>query len=1146
MNKFNQNPLVRWFGSLKLAVVLLLSFGIAIAAATFVEARLGTDGARALIYNARWFEILLAVLVINLILLLMRRMPYRGRQTGFVLVHIAIIVILVSAGITRFFGYEGIMPIREGQAADFLYSDQDHIQLSLGDEEVSFPVRLYRPGAQSARRTLHLGGRSYHVAVTEYWPHYTERLVAGEGGEPALQLVLVGEEGMERRGLPLGESLRVDESRIHFLAGGLPATDAVSPYGELRIRLEGKTHHLPVPAEPPADLVASDLRFTITEFHPDFKVGDDPDLSRPLNNPMIRVNITGPDGQQGERLLFAFHPDFSMSHGGQEEAFADLHLLYHLEQGLLIARGEAGEVVARATQSLAVMDMETAEVSREIPAGETFTVETMVLYRASDGDLAFVLEDYLATAVRRGVASDDPHDPAAVQVVVTEPDGTRAEALVFEDTAGTPIPLTDGTATVAYGPITIPLPYRVHLDDFVLQTYPGSDNPASYESHVLLFDPEQGINGEPARIYMNHPLTHRGFKHFQSSYDTDRRGTILSVNYDPGKWPTYFGYTLIAIGFILVLMRDLIWRRSATVVVLCVLAGLSAPAASLAQTHTDHPTVLQGGNLGGRLPSDEIREQAGRLIVQDFQGRMKPLDTLAREMVMKVTKRGHFEGWEPLDLYLNWVAFPETWWHYPLVAVRNPALKELLGVASDASHVAAADLYNEEGQYRFTATVDEVLRTPDKARTKVQRKLLSFDERFNLFYMTLRGGTLRLYPLPDDPQNTWLGAQEVREQLNAEQRGEYEHAIEAFLDGLKTQNHSRFLDGIAATRAIQQEYGAAVIPGPTALRAELLLNRTSPFAWVTIPYLFAFLILMIAYFRQLGRRGGEPYTLRHPLYLLGSLLFWIALLGHLAGYVLRWIASGRAPLSNGYESLVFISLAVGLAGVIFESKDRRGAAGGLAALLTAVILGVAMMATFDPAIGPLVPVLVSNWLIIHVTVITASYGFLGLAFLLGALVLILHFRKGPGRETIRNAVHKLDRLNQNVMVAGLALLSVGTLLGGVWANESWGRYWGWDAKETWSLVTIIVYAVVLHFRWIPSLNRPWVFAAGSFASVASVVMTYFGVNYFLSGLHSYAQGDAAKVPAWVSILALGMLALILSSWWFDRNRSWERKPEKTG
>jgi cytochrome c-type biogenesis protein CcsB len=269
------------------------------------------------------------------------------------------------------------------------------------------------------------------------------------------------------------------------------------------------------------------------------------------------------------------------------------------------------------------------------------------------------------------------------------------------------------------------------------------------------------------------------------------------------------------------------------------------------------------------------------------------------------------------------------------------------------------------------------------------------------------------------------------------------------------------------------------------------------------------------------------------------LIFVGSLVYHLYGYVLRWIASGRAPLSNGYESLIFIALTVAVVGVVFELRSREGVAAGLASLLTAVILGTAMLATFDPDIGPLVPVLASYWLNIHVTVITASYAFLGLSAALGAQTLLVYLAKAPGRERLRAAIQRLDRLNCNVMLTGVAFLTVGTLLGGVWANESWGRYWGWDPKETWSFVTILVYVVILHLRFIPPLRSSWLHAALSLAAIASVVMTYFGVNYFLSGLHSYAAGEAARVPAWVHIGVLAITLLVGVSFAVHRLRRWQ-------
>ena len=395
-----------------------------------------------------------------------------------------------------------------------------------------------------------------------------------------------------------------------------------------------------------------------------------------------------------------------------------------------------------------------------------------------------------------------------------------------------------------------------------------------------------------------------------------------------------------------------------------------------------------------------------------------------------------------------------------------------------------------------------------------------------MIYGALQGASLRIFPIPDDPGNTWGGIQTVLESLpeGDERRAEFEAAADALFLGLEQGNQQQIIEGLRLTTELQRKYGKSIKPSSLRINAELMLNRLAPFQRSTLPYLAGFVLLIIAYFIGLFRRNEAPWSFRSPLYTIGMVLFVGGFLMNIYGFTLRWIASARAPLSNGHESLLWVALAVALAGLIFEIKSRTAAAGALGSLLAAVVLGVSMLSAFDPAIGPLVPVLASYWLIIHVTIITASYGFFGLCFLLGFLTLTLMIIAALSRRSVANAVTKLDRMNADTMMAGLGLLAVGTLLGGVWANESWGRYWGWDPKETWALVSILAYAMILHFRWIPKLANPFMQATGAFLAIWVIVMTYFGVNYLLVGLHSYAAGAAATIPTWVIISFIVMLA----------------------
>ena len=246
---------------------------------------------------------------------------------------------------------------------------------------------------------------------------------------------------------------------------------------------------------------------------------------------------------------------------------------------------------------------------------------------------------------------------------------------------------------------------------------------------------------------------------------------------------------------------------------------------------------------------------------------------------------------------------------------------------------------------------------------------------------------------------------------------------------------------------------------------------------------------------------------------------------HTIGLGVRWYVGGHAPWSNAYESMIYIAWAAGIAGVIFFKKSYLALA--TASFLAGISLFVAHLGFMNPQIGNLVPVLKSYWLNIHVSIITASYGFLGLCFMLGAITLGLFIFRSSKYPQIDNTILTLHTINEMAMILGLAMLTIGNFLGGVWANESWGRYWGWDPKETWALISIVVYIIVLHIRFLPKGDNPYVFAALSVIGFYSILMTYFGVNFYLSGLHSYAAGDPIPVPTFLYYFVAATILLIL-------------------
>jgi len=269
------------------------------------------------------------------------------------------------------------------------------------------------------------------------------------------------------------------------------------------------------------------------------------------------------------------------------------------------------------------------------------------------------------------------------------------------------------------------------------------------------------------------------------------------------------------------------------------------------------------------------------------------------------------------------------------------------------------------------------------------------------------------------------------------------------------------------------------------------------------------------------------FITKSALGLLG--LFFLA---HTLGLALRWYISGHAPWSNGFESMTYIAWATVLAGFIFSKQSPITLAS--TSILAGLILFVAHLSWMNPQITNLVPVLNSYWLSIHVSMITASYGFLGLSALLGFITLLLFIAKNEKNDRqISLSIKELNAINEMSLMIGLAMLTVGNFLGGVWANESWGRYWSWDPKETWALVTIIVYAVVLHLRFIKSIYNDFNYSVISLMAFTSVLMTYFGVNYYLAGMHSYAKGDPVPIPDFVPISYAIVFVIIIFAF---RNR----------
>jgi len=506
---------------------------------------------------------------------------------------------------------------------------------------------------------------------------------------------------------------------------------------------------------------------------------------------------------------------------------------------------------------------------------------------------------------------------------------------------------------------------------------------------------------------------------------------------------------------------------------------------------------------------------------------MKPLHTFTNEVLRKLSRKETWNGWSSDQVVLGMSTNPTEWYGVPLIKPGKHEFFEQM-FPGGKKLLAYKDFFNTDGSYKLRDQVREAYNKPQQDRGVYEKELIKVDERVNICNMIFSGTYFKAFPLSGDPNNTWITSMEAQRRASSPELTAFAASFfPAYINAIRTaQQNGQWQAAdqlLTDLHNFQQKEGAAVIPSDSKIKAELWLNDLHVFD--RLEGVYGLLGLIFLGFVFYGVFANHRNIAKAELLFYG--LLWLAFAFHTLGLGLRWYVSGRAPWSNGYESMIYIAWTTTLAGILFS----RRSAGVLAAtnVLAATILMVAGLSWLDPEITPLVPVLKSYWLTIHVSLEAGSYGFLMLGAIIGLLNLILMIMATPKNgEHIYQKVKEMTWISEMTLIGGLFMISIGTYLGGVWANESWGRYWGWDAKETWALVTILVYAFILHMRFIPGLKGLYAFNVASLFGWASVIMTYFGVNYYLSGLHSYAAGDPVPIPPFVyySVAILTLISLI--------------------
>ncbi len=1059
--------------------VLLLVFGISMAVATFVENDYDTPTAKTLIYNSTWFEILMLWLIALFTANIKTYRLWKKEKWPLLLFHLAFIFMFIGGAITRYVSFEGQMPIKEKQTTNEIISDLTYFKLNVtdGKKTLSYDKHPYMmsyfnekdtrwPFKRTFKQDYQFDNKVISLKTLDYIPLAKDSVRKTDSGKKMLNIVSIGQEGRLNNFIPEGEIKTIGGMMFSF---NNPVQGAVQ-------------------------LLEKDGHITI-DFPTDAKY---------------------------------------VSMKGQQKGLVIDSSLLNQQSGDI----KAGESVTLNRRALYTIDNTNFIIPENAIKGK-------IVY--FNGDKKNPMDKNLLGAVQVAVNSGNENDTLLIQ-------GGKG-VTGFSKT----LRINGLNVSLGFGSKILYTGFSLRCDDFLLDRYPGSNNPSSYESKITVID--KGTE-EQHHIYMNNVMDYNGYRFFQASYFPDESGTILSVNAD--RWGTnitYLGYFLLFTGmfFTLFWKGTHFWKlnnslkemhkKSFILIPFLLLLGAginpclaqNSEAISADMTSSNHnepgpnAQFARPGELGSnRIIDPDHAKKFGHLLVQDFQGRIEPMDTHVLELLRKIYKKDKYQkGYvtiSPEQWFISMQVDPGYWANEPMIKVGQKGGEQLIKEtgANAEGYTSYANLVDPNaGIFKLEKQDNQSFSKRKADQSNYDKAVIEVTERFNIFSNIAFGYYTQIIPVKNDPAQTWrswiYSSKENAVEIDNTAYALLTNYFNGVKQGLKTGNYNKADKSIEDISKFQLVWGKKIIPSASKVNLEILYNHLNVFFWLMIAYSFLGMSLIMVGFAEVFSSGSKYNRIIRTLTkgLLGIMIVAIAIQATALG--VRWYLSGHAPWSNGYEAIVFIS-GIGVLSGLLLYRNRNAFIPAAGALVAMIMMGFAHGGSMlDPQITPLEPVLKSYWLMVHVGIITSSYGFFGLSAVLSVISLLLYSSKPT--QKIKHSIKELTIVNEMALTVGIFALGVGTFLGGMWANESWGRYWSWDPKETWAFISVIFYAVVLHLRLVPKLRGKLTFNIVSLWAIWSIIFTYFGVNYYLSGLHSYAAGDPMPIPAWIYITAAGMFTL---------------------
>jgi cytochrome c-type biogenesis protein CcsB len=1142
----------QWLASLQLAIVLMVFLGCILAEATNLERSKGMDYVQWYVYHSPWFVALLGLLAMNILAAILIRYPWGFSRIGFLITHIGILMIMAGALWTFLYGIEGVIVFTEGETArQYVVPKEDKIiaarQTQSGDRGNMASVWTFVPGpiGWTENETLDLKTENgIWLKILRYYPNAQLEKKwlpdASKAGKAAIEFAVLGSDGriMDQDWISADindavKKLGPSDLFLFQTDGDYFVEDFNNPPempsdsdGVLSIYNNGQKRQVPVKENLGKKITLGDngLAVEIAEYLPNAKPkeggksiseGDQPE------NPMLNINVYVPGKDEPQRqIAFARFPTFNLD--VMHKTTCPVKFWYHhpsAPSSIEFLNTPDGKLYCRIGSKGKYKSQGEIKVGGQVDIMGHFRLKVLQFIPS-----AIKLETFIPIDASETEATAQQQAAALVAVDV---DGAAGQVWLHKDDpefSTRQVAAPDGVVALRFGEKEVPLEFSLKLVRFKHGLNPGSMGDASFASVVRLVDRAANVDREE-EISMNQPLAYGKYVFYQSSYDTlpdGRSVSRLSVGYDPGRFLKYSGSYLLCIGVFIVFYIKIPWFKKNLVAACAIVLFAAASGASAGET------TAFDWDAWRNLP------------VLD-NGRHKPFDTLAKEATRTICNSSSVTDPESGDK-LNYLAFylttlfqwegeskapahqmsgsqgyftihkQDKWDNAPLLPVKNASLRDALGLPTGEKYISPVKL--DEADYHdphtgkttpFMMQVQNLESHQVQRMPSLEKKTLELADALWVYEQSRMGQTLYLIPAPETTGEQWISANRLLNDkfddsndpkgLIRKAQEQFKKAKKAFLSNNAADFNSATRALLAAAREIGEPTGT--YPTQQIIEVEVAYNRLAPFrfAWICSAVAFALSLLGII-------------TNKRLVYIQAMSVFTLALAAVVVGFTMRTIVSGRAPVTNMFESVVYLGLGAIIFGLFFELFSRKGfilaAASAIATI--ALVLADNCPVVLDPALKPLAPILRSNyWLIIHVMTITLSYAAFALALGIGNITLGYYLLSVKNRETTAS----LAKFIYRTLKAGFLLLIIGTILGAFWADDSWGRFWGWDAKEVWALVTLLWYAALLHARrigWVGNFGM----AVWSVVCFMAVIMAWYGVNFMLGGLHSYGSSGGGQ------------------------------------